>query len=649
MTKPLWQPSQQAIADSQLTHFMAYVNQRFQQRINDYAELHQWSVTQPELFWEGVWSFCRVFASQQPKQIMLRGKSMQQTKWFIDAKLNFAQNLLRYRDEQPAIIFCSERGDNKTLSYTALFQQVSALQSHLKQLGIKAGDRVVGMLPNCPETVIAMLATTSLGAIWSACSSDFGIDGLLNRFSQIEPVLLLATDGHYYAGKTFFHLDKIKSLQQALSSLKQTIVLPFIEPQPDIKPLNQTVLWADCLSDQKTTIDFPQFAFDHPAYILYTSGTTGKPKCMVHGAGNTLLQHLKELVLHTDLRRSDRIFFYTTCSWMMWHWLISSLAVGATIVLYEGSPAHPKLTQLFDLIDKHQISVFGVGTKLLESAEKNQFKPKQTHQLTSLRSILTTGSPLLADSFDYVYQSIKQDVQLSSISGGSDIISCFALGNPNLPVYQSELQCLGLGMDVKLFNTNGKVVIEEKGELVCTSPFPSMPIYFWNDKDGKKYQHAYFDQFPNVWTHGDYALQTRHGGLIIYGRSDATLNPGGVRIGTAEIYQEVETFSEITDCLAVTQQTDQGEQIILFVTLKNNLTLENQLITDIKQKIRNKTSPLHVPKRIIQAPDLPKTLNGKTMELVVKKLLNHQPLDNLETLANPECLDFFKHFASTTS
>jgi len=643
-SQPLWQPRDDAKAASEMTRFLSYVNQYYGLLLRDYFDLHRWSVTYPEKFWQAIWAFMDVMASHDAQTIYVPGARMQETQWFVEARLNFAENLLRYRDEKPALIFRSELGSTQIISYSQLYQQVSALANWLRQAGVAAGDRVVGWLPNRPATVIAMLAGASLGAIWSACSADFGLQGLLDRFSQIEPKILFAMDAYSYSGKVMARLEDLRALQRQLPSLQHTVIVPLTDSLPDKNQFQTPAdYWQDCFSTTVDIIPFEQLPFNHPLYILYSSGTTDKPKCMVHGAGGVLLQHLKELRLHTDLKREDTIFFYTTCAWMMWHWLISSLAVGATVVLYEGNPFYPKKTRLFDLIDELGITVLGAGAKLIELAKKYGLQPRTTHSLTTLRTILTTGSPLLPESFDYIYQEIKTEVCVSSISGGSDIISCFALGNPILPVYRGELQCLGLGMDVKVFNPQGQAVIEEKGELVCATPFPSMPVYFWNDPNGEKYQRAYFDRFPNVWTHGDYVQLTEHGGLIIYGRSDATIKPGGVRIGAAEIYQQVAKFPEILDCLAVGQTRPQGERIILFVVMREGQPLTEELIAAIKTTIRKNTSPHHVPAKIISAPDLPRTLNGKLMEIPVKKIINHQPLAQTEALANPRSLEFFQH------
>ncbi len=624
----LWRPSQEVIRHSQMTRYLEHVNSQYQLKLQDYFALHEWSIQNTAKFWHSIWEFTQVIGKKTENPVFIPAPRMSETRWFPGVKLNFAENLLRYRDTKPAVIYRSETGIKEIYSYADLYQQVSSLANWLRQIGVKPKDRVAGWLPNSPETVIAMLASASIGAIWTACSMDFGLQGLIDRFGQIEPKILFTSLHHTYGGKTFHHSEEISQLQQKLPSLQDTIVIG-------------TPKWQECVNNPHIDLNFEQLPFDHPLYILYSSGTTGKPKCMVHGAGGTLLQHLKELRLHTDLKREDTICFYSTCAWMMWHWSISSLAVGSSVVLYEGSPFYPQKTALFDLIDEYEISVFGAGAKIFENAQSFGLTPKKNHRFTTLRTILSTGSPLLPETFDYIYQQVKTDLCLSSISGGSDIISCFALGNPILPVYRGELQCLGLGMDVRIYNDQGQEIKNAKGELVCATPFPSMPIYFWNDPHGEKYQQAYFQTFPGVWTHGDYAQRTPHGGLIIFGRSDSTLNPGGVRIGTAEIYQQVEKFPEILDCLATGYVTATGEKIILFVVLAPQQILNEKLISEVKTLIRQNTSPHHVPAKVIQAPALPRTHNGKLMESLVKKIINHRAVTPSEALANAQCLEFF--------
>ncbi len=629
MDQPLWQPNEPHQHDSNMQRFIDYCNKQYALNLVNYPDLYQWSIQQKNNFWQAVADFCHLLFITTTPHAFKPGKTIVNAKWFDGATLNFAQNLLQGNAEQIAIIYVDENGAKRQLSYAELRQRVADAQHYLKKIGIKSGDRVVGFMPNCPETIIAMLAATSLGAIWSSCSPDFGEQAVIDRFGQIEPKVLFAITQHSYKGKWFCHREKITRISKAIPSLVETI---FVEPQQS-------------LPFEKTThaIEFLPLPFNHPLYILYSSGTTGKPKCMVHGAGNTLIQHTKELILHTNLTQKDIFFFNTTCGWMMWNWLVSGLFTGCTIVLFEGAPFYPQANSLLNLIDDLGITVFGIGAKYFEALQKEQCKPIKTHSLRCLKTILTTGSPLLPTSFDYIYRDVKHDVQLSSISGGSDIVSCFALGNPLLPVYRGELQCIGLGMPVEIFDANGKAIVEKKGELVCTASFPSMPLYFWHDPDGAKYHHAYFNTFPNVWAHGDYAQITHHQGMIIYGRSDATLNPGGVRVGTAEIYNQVDKIAEVIDAAAVGKTTiEAGETIILFVVLKPNSKLDTALIKKIKQQIRDNTSPFHVPAKIIAAPDLPRTISGKVSELTIKKILHGETINNQHTLANPECLAFFE-------
>lgn len=622
---PLWEPNQNTVAKTHLHQFMQFINNKLNASIENYDALYQWSIDKPEHFWQCTATFCDIQFSQQPSQIMQKHKEIQKTKWFVDAKLNFAENLLQRRDSHIALIYANENGERAQITYAELFSRVGALAEKLKSLGLQSGDRVAGFVTNKIETVIAMLATTLLGAIWTACGPEFGVEALLDRFSQLSPTILFVVNSHEFNGKKFDHADTIKKLKSHLPSVKKVIYLDEISG-----------------TGTSTGMNFP---FDHPLYILFSSGTTGKPKCMVHGAGNILIQHKKELMLHTDLHENDILFFYTTCSWMMWHWMISGLSVGATIVLYDGSPFFPSNSSLFDLMDELNVSIFGCGAKIIEAYLKNNLVPRTSHQLKNLKTILTTGSPLIKESFEYIYRDIKKAVRVSSISGGSDIVSCFALGNPLLPVYTEELQCRGLGMKVEIFDEQGHAVKNQPGELVCTHAFPSMPIYFWNDENGEKYFHAYFDRFKNIWTHGDYAKLTEHNGIIIYGRSDATLNPGGIRIGTADIYEQVLKIPDIMDCLAAGKQKNGDEEIILFVTLKNNMTLDEKLISDIKKIIRDNTTPFHVPKKIIQVSDIPKTMNGKTMEIAVKNIINGREIKNTEVLANPACLQEYYRMA----
>ena len=625
----LWQPTAQDLTSSHMARFMQFVNEQYQQHFTDYATLYDFSITNKNHFWQAMWRYARIQSSPLPASVISNDTDIRKAVWFDGVTLNFAANLLSRSDDHIAIHYAREDGYRKSISYKELTHAVYVLAEQFKSLGIKAGDRVAGFMTNRPETVIAMLAATLLGAVWSSCSPDFGVDGVLDRFAQIEPKILVAVNEHVYNSKKFNHDNLIAQVKQQIAAINHVIII-------DDTTLDS---W---LNTTKPELSIESFPFDQPLYILYSSGTTGKPKCMVHGAGGTLVQHVKELMLHSDLHADDTLFFYTTCGWMMWNWLVSGLAVGAALVLYDGAPLpNDNKAMLYDLIDEFNITHFGVGAKFLESSQACDLTPAISHRLAKLRVILTTGSPLLPSSFDYVYEQIKSDLRLSSIAGGSDIISCFAVGNPLLPVYRGELQCIGLGMDVHVFNAAGKPVISEQGELVCTSAFPSRPIYFWHDPDGTLYQKAYFSQFPNVWTHGDYVELTTHGGLIIYGRSDATLNPGGVRIGTADIYKQVAKISEVIECAAVGKECNGNEEIILFVVLKDGLTLSDALISNIKREIRQNASPMHVPSQIIQAPELPRTVSGKVVELAIKQIINHRPVANVSALANPEALRFF--------
>ncbi len=642
MSSPLWTPSPARVRDANITRFLDYVRREYDPHVTSQAALYRWSVEHPEKFWPQVWAFCGVKASVSWDQVLAHGDRMPGAQWFTGSRLNFAENLLRYRDERTAIVFRSENGTRVALTYKQLYRQVAGLADALRKTGVGPGDRVAGFMPNRPEAVIGMLAATSLGAVWSSCSPDFGINGVLDRFGQIAPKVLITSDGYFYAHKSIDSLERIRGVLEKLDSVQQVVVVPYLSERPDISRVPKAVHWADYLTEAEE-IEFAQLPFDHPIYIMYSSGTTGIPKCIVHGAGGTLLQHLKELVLHTDLSREDVLFYFTTCGWMMWNWLVSGLAVGATLLLYDGSPFHPKHDILWRIADEEGISIFGTSAKYLSAAEKFEVQPRAQYPLARLRTITSTGSPLLPENSEYVYRDIKSDVCLCSISGGTDIISCFALGNPTLPVYPGELQCRGLGMAVEIWDEDGKPLRGEPGELVCVKPFPSMPVFFWNDPEGKKYHEAYFERFPNVWRHGDWAELTAHNGLIIYGRSDATLNPGGVRIGTAEIYRQVEKLPEIIESIAVGQDWEGDVRVILFVRLREGVTLDETLVARIKKTIRDNTTPRHVPAKIIAVADIPRTISGKITELAVRNVIHGKPVKNTDALANPQALEHYRN------
>jgi acetoacetyl-CoA synthetase len=641
MSELLWRPSAQRIAAANFTAFAEFVRKSHGRDVSDFQTAYDWSIRHPALFWQAVWQFCDLQSSRGSDEVVSGFTKMPGAEWFPAARLNFAENLLRYRDDRDALIFWNEQGPQRRVSYRQLYQHVANLSESFQRLGVEAGDRVAGYMPNMPETVIAMLATTSLGAIWSSCSPDFGSRGLVDRFGQIEPKVLVTADGYFYNGKVHRCLARVREVRREMPSLQQVVVVPYLNEQPELS--GGWLHWPELINGASLPeIAFAQLPFDHPLYIMYSSGTTGPPKCIVHGAGGTLLQHLKELVLHTDLRREDRIIYYTTCGWMMWNWLISSLAVGATVLLYDGAPFHPHASQMFDIIDSERVTVFGTSAKFLSAAEKERLHPKATHDLSSLRTILSTGSPLVPESYDYVYDRIKSDVCLCSISGGTDIISCFGLGDPVGAVYRGELQTRGLGMKVEIFDDHGAAVDGEKGELVCTAPFPSMPLGFWNDPDGRHFHDAYFARYLNVWRHGDYAKLTETGGLVIYGRSDTVLNPGGVRIGTAEIYRLVEQFPEVLESIVVGQIFEGDLRIVLFVRLRPDVELDQQLTQRIKDHIRCSATPRHVPAKVIAVADIPRTRSGKIVELAVREIIHNRPVKNELALANPEALELFK-------
>jgi acetoacetyl-CoA synthetase len=652
MNKPIWSPSEVTQKQSVLWRFIEFVNQQNKQSINQYSELYLWSVDNKVAFWSNIWKFFKIISSQPYTEVLTKTEGLPGHQWFKGSRLNFAENLLRYSTEladKPAIVFWGEDKIKREITFQELYEQTAKVAIKLRQFGVVEGDRVAGYLPNIPETVIAMLATSSIGAVWSSCSPDFGVNGVLDRFGQIRPKVLFCADGYYYKGRTVSSIGTVQNITAAIDSINYIIVVPYITSSPSVVMLDNGVLYTDIIDTiQTTTIDFAQLPFNHPLYIMYSSGTTGRPKCIVHSAGGTLIQHLKESALHTNVTQSDRVFYFTTCGWMMWNWLVSNLALGATVVLYDGAPTYPNNDSLFDLIDEEQLTVFGSSAKYLSAIEKSAVKPIETHNLDTLRCILSTGSPLAAESYDYVYRDIKADLQLSSISGGTDIISCFALGNPLLPVYRGELQCIGLGMDVTIRDENGKMLIGSKGELTCAPPFPSMPIYFWDDTDDKKYHSAYFTKFPDVWAQGDYAELTPLGGLIIFGRSDAVLNPGGVRIGTAEIYRQVEKLPEVLESIAVGQQWQNDTRIILFVLLAKNIMLNEDLEANIRQTIYDNTTPRHVPAKILQVTDIPRTISGKIVELAVTQLIHGKTVQNLDALANPAALDQYKNLNELT-
>lgn len=647
--EPIWKPSQERVERANMNRFVRFVSEQTgNEDIRRYAPLYEFSVLHPEKFWPLVWEFCGIRASGEFEPVLVDGDKMPGARFYPGVHLNFAQNLLRFKDDKAAIVFRNEWGHERQYSYAELHADVGRIAHALKQAGVGVGDRVAGFMPNIPETVIAMLAATSLGAVWSSCSPDFGIDGVVDRFGQIEPKVLFCADAYPYGGKRFDCLDKVRGILDKISSIGTLVMVPYSGATLQLDGLRDAVSWPDFAGTAEHPPEFVSTDFNHPLYIMYSSGTTGVPKCIVHGAGGTLLQHLKELVLHTDLKREDRIFYYTTCGWMMWNWLVSGLAVGATLVLYDGSPSYPDANALWSLADEVGISVFGTSAKWIAATEKAGVKPRETHKLTQLKTILSTGSPLAPESFDYVYRDVKEHVLLASISGGTDIISCFALGNPVMPVYRGELQCRGLGMKVEALDDDGNPVRGERGELSCLAPFPSMPVGFWNDPDGEKYRKAYFDKRPGVWSHGDYIEVTEHGGVIIYGRSDATLNPGGVRIGTAEIYRQVEQVPEVLESVAVGQRQDDDERVVLFVRLRDGVTLDDALRDRICRQIRTNTTPRHVPAAILQVADIPRTISGKISEIAVRETIHGRAVKNTDALANPQSLGEYRGLAKAS-
>ena len=635
MSNIVWKPQDYHFKSSNIAKFISHINEKFLLEIDQYDQLYEWSINNPSIFWDNISKFCDINFSHQPKNILERHESFIGSKWFEGATLNFAENLLKHKDDSLAIeYFCEDKIKGK-ITYKELHEQVRVCYLHLKSLGVKKGDRVAGYLPNIPQTIIAMLATSALGAVWSSCSPDFGIRGVLDRFEQINPKVLFVADGYFYKGKKIDLTSNILEIQSSLSSLKETICINIVNAKKNI----QVSYWDD-IPKNEGKINFEPVSFSHPLYIMYSSGTTGKPKSIVHSVGGTLIQHLKELVLHCDLKKEDKIFYFTTCGWMMWNWLVSSLSVGATVVLYDGNPFYPNENSLLKLMDSIEVSIFGTSAKYISHIEQNNILPNQFN-FKKLRMILSTGSPLVNENYDFIYSHWKEDVQLCSISGGTDIISCFALGNPLKPIIKGRLQSIGLGMNVKSFDENGKSLIGKKGELVCLDPFPSMPIYFYKDTDNDKYKNAYFDKYPNIWKHGDYVSIYEDGSVEIFGRSDTTLNPGGVRIGTAEIYRVMDKFDDVDDSVVIGYKFESDELIILFVKTSEK-KLNQELIKDIKYKIKHNCSPRHVPFKIIPVKDIPYTINGKKVEIAVKNIIEGKNVTNIDALSNPESLNYFK-------
>jgi acetoacetyl-CoA synthetase len=628
----VWEPDVSRRERSAMFRFMT------EHHADSYEQLYTWSIDDPEEFWHSLVDFCDVTFDSPAKDVLVQPGDMTTAKWFPGSELNFAAHLLRHGGDRPAIIFCGENGTRRELTYDELRRQVAGIAAGLVAAGVSKGDRVAAFLPNCPEAIVAMLATTSLGAIWSSCSPDFGINGVVDRFGQIEPKVLFCADGYFYNGKRFDSQEAVSGVVRIIASIRHTVVVPFTGTDATT---GSFIRWDD-FSREDSELSFAQLPFDHPVYIMYSSGTTGVPKCIVHGAGGTLIQHLKEHVLHGDIRVGDRLFYFTTCGWMMWNWLASGLAAGATLVLYDGSPFYEEGRVLWRMAEREKVTAFGTSAKYLSALEKAGVRPRDQFDLKPLRTIFSTGSPLAPASFDFVYDAIAADVQLASITGGTDIISCFATGNPLLPVRRGELQCLALGMAVAIFDDAGQPVSGEKGELVCTKAFPSMPVGFWKDPGNARYHAAYFERYPGVWAHGDYAEITRHGGLIVHGRSDAVLNPGGVRIGTSEIYRQVEKLDAVLESIAIGQEWRDDVRVVLFVVLRDGETLDEELKATIRKVIRENTTPRHVPDKIIAVPEIPRTISGKLVELAVRSTVHGEPVRNTDALANPDALRHFR-------
>ncbi|MFC1929830.1 acetoacetate--CoA ligase [Chloroflexota bacterium] len=644
MTKLLWKPSEMRKKQANMTRFFNFVNKKHGLTISSYDELYEWSIDNIPVFWEACWEFLPIIASRKYDNVVDDLSKFPGARWFGGARLNFAENLLRYKDEHIAFIFRGETQKKTKISYAELYSTVTRLAKSLRDIGVKPGDRVAAYMPNLIETAIAMLATTSIGAVWASCATDLGAQAVLDRLGQIEPKVFFTSDGYFYKGKSFNSLTNASEIAKGIPSLQKIIVFRYTGEITDISHISNAVFFDQFLTEEEQSrFVFEQVPFDHPALVMFSSGTTGKPKCMVQGAGGVLINHLKELILHTDLKREDTIFYITTCSWMMWNWLLSSLAAGATIVLYDGNPNYPDPGAMWKLVQDEKITIFGTSASYIHYLKSEGLAPNQDHDLSSLREISQTGSVLSAEGFEYAYESIKKDLHFNSVSGGTDINGCFAIGNPLLPVYAGELQRWGLGMKMNCYDEKGKPVLDQMGELVCEAPIPSMPLYFWNDPDNNKYREAYFSVYPNIWRHGDYVM-THSGtkGISFFGRSDAILKPSGVRIGTAEIYNQVEKLDEVADSLAIGQDWKADQRIILFVKLVKGHELTEELISKIRGILREKASPRHVPARIIQVPDIPYTHNMKKVEIAVTNIIHGRPVLNKDALVNPESLEYYE-------
>ena len=639
----LWQPSERAIEEAQITQFARQIVRKRRLELNSYPEFYRWTVDNPEEFWSDVWDFCGVIASRRGSSVLVDGDKMPGAHWFPEARLNFAENLMRRGDRGDAFVLWDERGFRRRVSFADLYSDVSRAVQALQVLGLRAGDRAAAFIPNIPEAGMLALAALSQGIVWSSCSPDFGVDGVVERFGQIEPKVLFCADGYRYNGQEHDTLERVREIVERLPTLRKAVVVPSLDEHVDVSDVPKAVRLDEWLRRYTAgDIAFAQLPFDHPVYILFTSGTTGKPKCIVHGAGGALLQNLKMHKLQFDLRPGDRFFYFCTTNWVVWNLLFAGLCAEASVMLYDGSPFARDGRILFDCADKERFTHFGTSAKYIDAIAKRGLRPRDTHDLAALRMVLSTGSPLAPESFDYVYDAVKSDVCLSSISGGTDIMAAFADANPILPVYRGELQCRSLGIAVEVFDENGESITNEKGELVCTKPFPSMPLGFWNDRGDERYHAAYFAKYPNVWCHGDWSELTERGTMIIYGRSDATLNPGGVRIGTAEIYRVVERIAEVEEAVAIGQIWQSDTRVVLFVKLRDGQTLDARLEERIRSEIRRHASPRHVPAKIVQVADIPRTKNGKVVELAVKAVVHGMPVPNTDALANPDALEHFR-------